>query len=116
MITFHDLRQANIARLPEFRTRDGRIAHAKSDGSDWSLAEWSNAVCGEAGELANLTKKLRRGEFTLDEIRTELGKEIADVVIYLDLLAFQAGIDMGAAVIQKFNEVSVRVGSRVILG
>jgi NTP pyrophosphatase (non-canonical NTP hydrolase) len=42
-------------------------------------------------------------------------KELADVVTYLDLLAFQLNIDLGDAVIQKFNEVSIRVGSTVRL-
>ena len=40
-------------------------------------------------------------------------KEFADIVTYLDILAMRAGIDLGKATMDKFNEVSKRVGSTV---
>lgn len=113
--TFSNLRYANIRRLPEFKNGRGEPAHSKPDGSDWGLSQWCNAICGELGEAANLIKKIERGDFTLDEKREDLGRELADVVIYLDLLAYRAGIDLGEATISKFNEVSARVGSRVYI-
>jgi hypothetical protein len=71
------------------------------------LTDWACALAGETGEACNLIKKLRRG----DAIDTEdIGKELADVVIYADLLAARLGIDLGEAVVQKFNEVSDRYG------
>lgn len=76
----------------------------------WSLAEWSNALAGEAGETCNITKKIKRGDFTLDEAKKDLAKEIADIVCYCDLLAAAADIDLGQSVIEKFNEVSDRRG------
>ncbi len=111
------LREANVKRCEQ------------SFGScrDWSPADWSNAMAGEAGELlelmlpllvrtnsiCNLTKKVQRGDqVSLDEI----GKEIADVVIYADLLSHRLGIDLSDAVRKKFDEVSARVGSDVLLG
>jgi len=109
------LREANVARLPKFKNRKGEPAHSEPDGSDWALSAWANAVCGELGEAANLIKKIERGDFTLDEKREELGKELADVLTYLDILAFRAGIDLGRATIDKFNEVSKRVGAAVYL-
>lgn len=115
-LTFNTLRGGNTARLPEFRDRHGRIAHSKADGSDWALSAWSNAVCGELGEAANIIKKVERGDCTLDEARQMLADELADVVIYLDLLAFRAGINLGEAVVDKFNRTSVRVGSGVTIG
>ncbi len=36
-------------------------------------------------------------------------KELADIQIYLDILAFRLGINLGKAVIKKFNEVSERI-------
>lgn len=114
-LTFAQLRAANRARLPLFKNRRGEPAHSEPDGSDWLLSAWSNAVCGELGEAANLIKKIERGDMTLDEARAELGKELADVVTYLDILAFRAGVDLGAATIAKFNEVSERVGCDVTL-
>ena len=113
-LKFEELRAANVARLPQFKDKKGRICH-KPDGSDWSLAQWLNAVHGEAGELSNLVKKLDRGDYTLEELREDIGREIADVITYLDITAFRMGIDTGAAVRNKFNEVSERVDCDVRL-
>jgi len=67
---------------------------------------------GEAGEAANLVKKIRRGDY-VDIAAVE--KELADMICYADLLAYHLDIDLGKAVRQKFNEVSKRVGSQVFL-
>jgi len=114
-LTFSALRGANLARLPEFKNAKGQPAHSKADGSDWKLSAWCNAVNGELGEAANLIKKIERGDLSLDEARPMLAKEFADVVTYLDLLAYRAGVDLGAATMDKWNEVSERVKSRVRL-
>lgn len=114
--SFDLLRAANVARLPTFRNRLGQPAHSEADGSDWSDAEWLQAVTGELGELANEMKKRLRGDYAdLPDavIRHKLASEVADVQIYLDLLAFRLGIDLGRATIEKFNEVSLRVRSPV---
>jgi len=115
MLTFDHLRNANIARLPTFKNKHGVLAHSQADGSDWSDAEWLQAVLGELGEFANLQKKRLRGDLTKEEFLHEAKKELADVQIYLDILAFRLGIDLGAATIAKFNEVSMRVGSPIYL-
>lgn len=112
-LSFKALRVANTARLPEFKNRKGQPAHQAPDGSDWTLGEWMNAVAGELGEAANIIKKVRRGDMTLDEARGALAEELADVITYLDITAMQAGIDLGQATIDKFNKVSERVGSSV---
>lgn len=113
VLTFDDLRKANIARLPLFKNRKGEPAHSKPDGSDWCLAQWANAVCGELGEAANIIKKIDRGEISLEEAKNDVANELADVQTYLDILAFRAGIDLGQATISKWNAVSVRVGCDV---
>lgn len=114
-LTFNTLRGGNTARLPEFTNSKGVRAHDKPDGSDWSLGDWMTACVGELGEAANVLKKIRRGDLTLDEARPELVTEFADVVIYLDILAKQAGIDLGRAVMDTFNAKSIKVGSGVRL-
>lgn len=114
-LTFDALRQANLARLPQFKNAKGELAHANPDGSDWSPNDWLTAVAGELGEAANILKKVRRGDLTMDEARVALAKEFADVVTYLDILAFQCGVDLDDAVPAKFNEVSERVGCDVRL-
>jgi len=112
---FQTLRAANIRRLPQFKNSKGQPAHSQPDGSDWSLAEWCNAVTGELGEAANLIKKVQRGDYTLDEARQDLADEFADIVTYLDILAMRAGVDLGEATRSKFNMVSTRVGSDVFI-
>lgn len=117
-----ELRAANVSRVARW--------HGEDD--DWTLADWSNAMGGEAGEAANVVKKIRRTESRLWDkqkypgdgasshakladlpavearaVLTEhLANELADVICYADLLAHFAGIDLAAAVIEKFNRVS----------
>ncbi len=112
-LTFNTLRSANVNRLPTFKNSKGEPAHSMPDGSDWSPAQWLQAVTGELGEYANLRKKYERGDISEQEFRTEAKYELADIVTYLDILAFQLNIDLGSAVIEKFNFVSARVGSPI---
>lgn len=129
-LTFDALRKANRSRVGVFKNKHGDPAHSKADGSDWSPAQWLQAVVGELGEYANIRKKLERGDLSFDEYRVMAAKELADVQTYLDLLAMRAldqisasgvriphgqGIDLGQATIDKFNEVSVRVGCDIKL-
>lgn len=102
---FQQLREANVSRMHRW--------HGAAD--TWTGADWSNAMNGEAGETANIVKKIRRHETglgtsyntpALDELHGKLADEIADTVIYADLLAAHYGIDLGAAVASKFNRVS----------
>jgi len=103
-LTFSRLRTANVTRL----------AHSPGHMDDpWSTADWVVAVVGELGELANNLKKIRRGVgYPGMEMPTEedIAEEIADAFTYLDLLAAKLGVDVGEALVQKFNKVSERWG------
>jgi NTP pyrophosphatase (non-canonical NTP hydrolase) len=114
-LTFNTLRGGNRERLPLFKNCHGETAHSEADGSDWTPAQWLQAVVGELGEYANFRKKFERGDVDAETFHREAKKELADVVIYLDILAMQLGIDLGQAVMQKFNETSRKVGARVVL-
>jgi NTP pyrophosphatase (non-canonical NTP hydrolase) len=114
-LTFDALREANVRRLPQFKNAKGELSHSKPDGSDWSLGEWICAITGELGEAANIVKKVRRGDLTIDEARPMLAKEFADVATYLDIAALQCNIDLGDAIASKFNEVSERVKATVTI-
>lgn len=96
------LRKANLARCPEFGHRI----------DDWYPIEWACAVAGECGELCNLIKKRHRGD-SIDP--RDISDEIADIVIYLDLLSARLGVDLGAAIVRKFNLVSKRIGSKIVI-
>jgi NTP pyrophosphatase (non-canonical NTP hydrolase) len=112
----HSLFLVDVSRMNLARAKRWHPGFPNDDV--WTLADWSNAMCGEAGEAANVVKKLRRVETghvgaldgAADVLRTKLGDEIADVYLYLDLLATKAGIDTQAAVVRKFNAVSEREG------
>lgn len=109
-LDFDSLRYTNVLRC---------VKSFKHPLDGWSAAEWSNAAAGEMGEACNLTKKMIRhrdgvvgneGEDkNLDTLREKLADEIADVVIYLDLLAASQSINLGAAVIKKFNKTSEKI-------
>lgn len=126
-LSFRTLRDANKKRIPTFKNANGYLAHSEPDGSDWSPAQWLQAVIGELGEYANFRKKYERGDLTHDEFAILAAKELADVQIYLDILAMRCldntfgephheGISLARATIDKFNEVSKRVGSKVYIG
>ena len=112
-LSFDALRRVNVARCRRWHP-------GFSSGADaWSGADWSNAMCGEAGEAANVVKKLRRIETDAapgpddpgaGQLVQMLADEIADTVIYADLLAAYYGIDLAAAVVGKFNRISARQG------
>lgn len=115
-LSFNTLRAANMARMPQFKNKNGESVHTKSNGSDWSPAQWCQAVMGELGEYANIRKKYERGDMSEENFKAEAAKELADVVAYLDILAGQLDINLGEAVKNKFNIVSERVGSTVYIG
>jgi NTP pyrophosphatase (non-canonical NTP hydrolase) len=110
-LTFEALRAANRDRLPQFKAATGEPAHSMPDGSDWSINDWLTAVVGEVGELANMLKKVRRGDYPLAQVQQEIADELADIATYLDILAYRLGVDLGPAVADKFNRVSERVGA-----
>lgn len=124
-ISLHGLSRANSSRADRWH----------SGAAVWTGADWSNAMCGEAGEAANIVKKLRRIETGIGagpqafsgmrdpsgsglpyntppeyELGAALAEEIADVILYADLLARHYGIDTETAVLAKFNRVSAAQG------
>ena len=77
-------------------------------------------MAGEAGEACNAVKKLRRHQdgtntskdpASKEECVDAIAAELADTIIYADLLAARLGIDLGDAVREKFNAVSVLRGA-----
>lgn len=74
---------------------------------EWSESDWMVAAAGELGEAANLIKKRRRDESIAPG---EVGRELADAVTYIDLVACRLGLNLGCILTEKFDEVSERVG------
>jgi NTP pyrophosphatase (non-canonical NTP hydrolase) len=111
MLTFSELQSINVARCAKWHT-----------GRPWSIAEWTNALAGEAGEVANIAKKILRYECGMignvkaptkesaDELRVMLARELADVVLYASLIADQLHVDLGEVIIGVFNDKSDQLG------
>jgi len=77
----------------------------------WSPSDWAVAVMGEFGEFCNELKKQNRDRDGLqanNARRVSLGKELADTIAYLVLLADVCGIDLEAETISVFNAISER--------
>ncbi len=111
--------RAEVALRDDYGVGFGELAHGNAartdvfDGIDkWSASEWASDMAGECGEACNLIKKLRRGD---DINPLEIGRELADVVIYADILSQKLGLNLGEMVKMKFNEVSARLGSKVFI-
>lgn len=109
-LTFDQVSKTNRARCQRW--------HPGFPADSWTGADWSNAMQGEAGEAGNVVKKLRRAELntrgaldpSVETLRQQLGDELADTVIYADLLAQFYGLDLASCVARKFNAVSAREG------
>lgn len=114
-LPFAVLREANMRRLPEFKNKHGKPAHSEPDGSDWTLDQWFQAYFGEMGEYANVRKKRDRGDIAQAEYIVLAGKELADCITYLDIAAFRARVDLGAAVALVSNDTDKRTRTPVIL-
>jgi NTP pyrophosphatase (non-canonical NTP hydrolase) len=68
---------------------------------------------GEVGEALNVVKKLERearGMVGSRATTQQLADELADVIICTDNLAARFGIDLGDAVVRKFNATSLKNG------
>lgn len=107
-LDFASLQAANASRCNRW--------HANGI-SDWSLSDWAVATAGELGEAMNVIKKLNRerdsirgNDLTVGQLKQMLADELADTAIYLDILAAAAGIDLGAAIVAKFNATSQKNG------
>lgn len=108
--------------LTEISTQRSNRWHKDAE-QQWNIMEWAAAVCGEAGELANIAKKIRRVETgmqsigsaglqpdQLPELYKKLGQECADTFLYLILLAKKANVDFAQVIVDKFNTKSAEYG------
>lgn len=99
---FSELADANTRRQKEW------------DPSNTStLAYRGNELAGEVGEACNVIKKLERERLGIRgsrDTKEHLAQELADVIICVDLIATDAGINLWQAVKDKFNATSEKNG------
>jgi NTP pyrophosphatase (non-canonical NTP hydrolase) len=107
---------------------------------NWSVSDWGVALTGEIGEVSDALELLsvlmlgttlmgRAGKIgdaikkynryrdavpgapvTREAAVDDIGKELADVLIYCDLLAQRLGISLAEVLTRKFNEKSDKLG------
>lgn len=88
--------------------------------NSWEYEQWTNALAGEAGEACNIAKKLlrlRQGvsgnkphERDEKSLKFKLACEVADVMIYADLLIQALGYDTSELLRITFNKKSAELG------
>lgn len=63
-------------------------------------------VCmlGEFGEFSNIIKKVKRGDFSLDDKEEEMKEEFIDIFIYMIKIANQLNIDIEREYISKMQK------------
>lgn len=112
-LTFAEFSATNLERAKRWH---------RGDIAMWTISDWLMAMAGEAGEACNAGKKLKRIEedilnFSTDPHRHIVNKEdafdkiveeLADTVIYCDLVAHRINRSLVKAIIAKFNLVSER--------
>lgn len=62
------------------------------------------ALCGEAGEVANVIKKVIRGDVSYEEQREHVIEEVTDVLIYILKFAYQMNFDLESAYLDKMKK------------
>lgn len=82
---------------------------------NWEPSQWLQAFIGEIGEYANFRKKFERGDLLWEDFQEQAELELADSQMYLDRLADSIGVDLGTAVVKKFNKKAAQIGSPVRL-
>lgn len=112
MLSFENLHKTNVARCS---------TAFQEDVKDWTLGDWGNALAGETGEACNLIKKTRRvlqiGSMDINDavVKRAIGHELADVVIYVDLISEEIGVNLAEMIIEKFNLVSEKRNTTIRL-
>lgn len=96
------------------RERAAKLFHSERK----DVLYWSNAVAGEAGELANVVKKLYRdSEGKLDaRYLRKIKEEAGGQFIYLDLLLNSIGVSLEECITYEFDRVSRKASYPVLLG
>ena len=87
--------------------------HYKNVGIDQSLFMKLVEEIGEVAEVLN--KKAGRKSVGQEDLQTQLGNELADVVHYTIAIAALNGIDMNDIILSKDKDASIKYNHRINL-
>lgn len=112
-----------LRRLQEASKSRAARWHGDAPAGKWSLLEWAGAMCGEAGEAANVAKKIKRidggmwGQANARETQSlraqlvdHLATEVADTILYGICLLNELDFDAQELLRSVFNEKSEAAG------
>lgn len=85
---------------------DYLLDHYQKDGIDQSLFMKLVEEIGEVAEVLN--KKAGRKSSQNEDLKTQLGNELADVIHYVVAIAALNGLDMNQFIIEKDRVASVK--------
>lgn len=100
-------------KLNEFQDKAAKYAVY---GKEEALEYTTLGLCGEAGELANKVKKIRRGDYTLDERRDDIVSELSDVLWYVSSVARALGVTLEDVAQYNLGKLQARLMRNVTLG
>jgi len=111
---------AGVAELEVLRDRMRRFTHDRDWGRFHDPKSVILALVGEVGELAELFQWLPAGEARdlaqAEPLKTRAGEEVADVLLYLVLLADVLAIDLAAAAQAKMDDSERRFPPGLVAG
>lgn len=92
----------------EFQRLNAKRCREAFDESLHDVPFFTIAITGEAGEMANIVKKVLRGDLTLQSARFDILNELADIITYCDLMITKLEANTQQTLMSKFNIVSER--------
>ncbi len=110
VLTFSHVSRTNLERA---------LVWHKGGLEEWTVSDWGCAMGGEAGEVLDAIKKLRRIEEHVPSENVKqppdreaavkaIAQEIGDTFVYLDLLAQRLGLSIEDCIRNTFNRISDR--------
>ncbi len=106
-LTFEQFSDINRRRCESYNG----FGESLQPSSKYTEAHWALSIASEAGEVADAIlgwSGLKRSK--ADKTKEDVGRELADVVTYCDLLASKLGFRLSHLIVAKFNEINQRCG------
>ena len=86
------------------------MAYDRSQKNSRKKHDWEFYIIGlggEAGEILNILKKIKRGDFPMD--KDKIADETSDIITYALILMMSLGVDPEKAIMKKYEEVNRRL-------
>lgn len=92
-------REANGARFSMWKANNPEM-------NLWTPEDWVTAIIGELGEYANELKKFNRRDFDFEQLQERAGRELADVITYIDCFISATNLGLGDIVLPQAGKTA----------